>query len=296
MSLIRPPGRCGARSRRTSGEIRWPEQLPTREAFSDRVAWRMGTERPRRVPSRTRDRGDLGGAGRGGVVSRSPDQETGPKPGEAPRRWAVVDSTPGAEAAAWGTYISDGELLDISSRRASEELARLRCISSALMGATMRAARCAADQSLRDSPSNGLTSSGSAPTSEATGSHQTCSSSRRSLLRSRPALSLTRGRCSPRALGGRHRSPPRPGCVSAGRSSGPALREARRRQSAIADLEPLGSRTGANGDISVDLSHAGRTMTVTVRATVGETTGLLTCRATHPLHPPTFALQAIEVH
>ncbi len=65
---------------------------------------------------------------------------------------------------------------------------------------------------------------------------------------------------------------------------------------AIADLEPLGSRTGANGDVSVDLSHAGRTMTVTVRATVGETTGLLTCRATHPLHPPTFALQAIEVH
>ena len=37
-------------------------------------------------------------------------------------------------------------------------------------------------------------------------------------------------------------------------------------------------------------------MTVTVRPTVGETAGLLTCKATHPLHPPTFALQAIDNH
>ncbi len=32
---------------------------------------------------------------------------------KAQRQWAVVDSTPGAEAVTWGTYGSDEDLLDI---------------------------------------------------------------------------------------------------------------------------------------------------------------------------------------
>ena len=63
----------------------------------------------------------------------------------------------------------------------------------------------------------------------------------------------------------------------------------------IDDLDPIGRNTTADGDVSVDLSSAGSRLTVTVRPTVGDEAGLLTCKATHPLHPPTFALRGIEL-
>jgi hypothetical protein len=66
--------------------------------------------------------------------------------------------------------------------------------------------------------------------------------------------------------------------------------------SLIDDLEPIGRHTTATGDVCVDLSHSGSRMTVTVSPAVGEEAGLLTCKATHPLHPPAFALRGIEVH
>ena len=59
----------------------------------------------------------------------------------------------------------------------------------------------------------------------------------------------------------------------------------------IDDLDPISRHATSSGDVSVDLSPGGRRMTVTVRPTVGDEAGLLTCKATHPLHPPTFALR-----
>ena len=65
----------------------------------------------------------------------------------------------------------------------------------------------------------------------------------------------------------------------------------------IDDLNPLRSRTAPSGDVTVELARArGGTITVTVRPIVGETAGHLTCKATHPIHPPAFALHAIDSH
>jgi hypothetical protein len=66
--------------------------------------------------------------------------------------------------------------------------------------------------------------------------------------------------------------------------------------SLIDDLDPIGRHTTPAGDVCVDLRQTNRRMTVTVRPAVGEQAGLLTCKATHPLHPPTFALRGIELH
>ena len=64
----------------------------------------------------------------------------------------------------------------------------------------------------------------------------------------------------------------------------------------IDDLDPVGRHTTASGDVSVDLAHSNKRTTVTVRPIVGAEAGLLTCKATHPLHPPTFNLEGIELH
>jgi len=66
--------------------------------------------------------------------------------------------------------------------------------------------------------------------------------------------------------------------------------------SLIDDFVAIRRHTTDDGDVCVDLSHAGGRIAVTVRPTVGEQAGLLTCKATHPLHPPTFALRGIEPH
>jgi hypothetical protein len=66
--------------------------------------------------------------------------------------------------------------------------------------------------------------------------------------------------------------------------------------SLIDDLDPIGRHTTPAGDVCVDLRQTNRRMTVTVRPAVGEQAGLLTCKAAHPLHPPTFALRGIELH
>ena len=63
----------------------------------------------------------------------------------------------------------------------------------------------------------------------------------------------------------------------------------------IDDFDPISRYATSCGDVSVDLSTGGRRMTVTVQPLVGEEAGLLTCKATHSLHPPTFALRGIAL-
>jgi len=61
---------------------------------------------------------------------------------------------------------------------------------------------------------------------------------------------------------------------------------------AIDDLTPVAETHADDGTVTVDLAHAGSnpTVKVTVRHTVGDELGLLTCRATNALHPPSFEL------
>jgi hypothetical protein len=214
----------------------------------------------------------------------------------AQRHWAVVDSTSGAEGVTWGTYGSDEELLDIrfGERQEAGDLSPIYLVCThgrhdaccALRGRAVAARlaeqrpdfvwECSHIGGDRFAPNvlvlpEGLYYGRVEPSrsSDIVAAHE----------RSEVVVDLLRGRAVFRPV------------VQAAQNFARVANSCL----AIADLEPLGSRPGANGDVSVDLSHAGRTMTVTVRATVGETAGLLTCRATHPLHPPTFALQSIDV-
>jgi (2Fe-2S) ferredoxin len=64
---------------------------------------------------------------------------------------------------------------------------------------------------------------------------------------------------------------------------------------AIGALSPLDDVAEPDGTHTVRMRTATGTVTVTVRPTLGDGAGLLTCRATVPLHPPTFALETIAV-
>jgi len=63
---------------------------------------------------------------------------------------------------------------------------------------------------------------------------------------------------------------------------------------AIDDLLPIASTVTPTGDVHVDLAHTAGRVAVVVRPTVRPKAGLLTCRASHALHPPSFELRAIS--
>jgi hypothetical protein len=216
---------------------------------------------------------------------------------KAQRHWVVVDSTPGAEAVTRGTYASDRDLLEIpfEERKAAGAPPAMYLVCThgrhdaccALRGRAVAATlaeqrpdlvwECSHIGGDRFAPNVLVLPHGlyygrvrASRSPEIVAAHE----------RSEVVVDLLRGRAVFRPV------------VQAAQS----FARIANGSCAIADLEPLGSRKTTTGDVSVDLAHAGGTLTVTVRATVGETTGLLTCKATHPLHPPAFALQAIDFH
>lgn len=217
---------------------------------------------------------------------------------EPRRRWVVVDSTSGDETMTWGTYTSDSDLLEIPLKQSVAATALppmyLVCTHGrhdaccALRGRAVAARlaeqrpdqvwECSHIGGDRFAPNvlvlpHGLYYGRVPPTRapDIVAAQE----------RSEVVVELLRGRAVFR----------------------PAIQAAQhftrlaRGSRAIDDLNPLRWRTTPSGDVSVELTHAGgETLTVTVRPTVGETAGLLTCKATHPLHPPTFSLQAIDPH
>lgn len=64
---------------------------------------------------------------------------------------------------------------------------------------------------------------------------------------------------------------------------------------AIEDLSPLDDVPESDGTHTVRMQTTTGTVTVTVRPTLGDAAGLLTCHASVPLHPRTFALETIEI-
>jgi hypothetical protein len=226
------------------------------------------------------------------------------RPGRAavePRRtWVVVDSTPGAERTTWGSYASDRELLGIRLDVPRDRAAPAGPPSTLYLVCTHgRHDACCA-----------LRGRAVAAKLAAHRPGQVWECSHVGGDRFAPNVlvlphGLTYGRVEPdRALDLvaaqehgevvvdllRGRSVFRPPVQAAqhfARIAGGSV--------LIDDLDPIGRNTNSEGDVSVDLSHAGSRLTVTVHSTVGEEAGLLTCKATHPLHPPIFALRGIEV-
>jgi hypothetical protein len=222
------------------------------------------------------------------------------RPGRAavePRRsWIVVDSTPGAERTTWGSYSSDRELLDIPLDRGApaEPPSTLYLVCThgrhdaccALRGRAVAARlaghrpgqvwECSHVGGDRFAPNvlvlpHGLTYGRVEPDRalDIVAAQE----------RAEVVVDLLRGRSVFR--------PPVQAAQHFARLAGGSV--------LIDDLDPIGRSTTSEGDVSVDLTHAGSRLTVTVRPTVGTDAGLLTCKATHPLHPPTFALRGIEL-
>ena len=220
----------------------------------------------------------------------------GRNPRPAQRSWAVVDSTPGRESSKWGSFSADTELLDIpldgSAGEASADPCYLVCTHGrhdaccALRGRPVAAAfareqplatwECSHVGGDRFAPNVVVLPHGlyygrvsAAAASSIIAAHE----------RSEVVVDLLRGRTAFR----------------------PAVQAAQyfaRRHldsTAIDDLSPIGETTDPAGGIVVRLAACNATVTVTVRPSVGELAGLLTCRATHAVHPPTFALAGIDV-
>jgi hypothetical protein len=224
------------------------------------------------------------------------------RPGRAavePRRaWAVVSSTPGAESTTWGSYVSDGELLDIplapvAAPRATPSTLYLVCTHGrhdaccALRGRPV-AARLAAVRPGQVWECSHIGGDRFAPNVLVLphGLYYGRVEPGRALdlvaaqERSEVLVDLLRGRSV-------YRPPVQAAQHFARLAHGGAL---------IDDLEPVGRHTAASGDVNVDLTHGNTRMTVTIRPIVGDEAGLLTCKATYPLHPPTFSLEGIELH
>jgi hypothetical protein len=213
------------------------------------------------------------------------------------RRWAFVDSTPGAETTTWGTYGSDRELLEspFQQREARDGTPAIYLVCThgrhdaccALRGRAVAAvlARQRPDDAWECSHLGG---DRFAPNvlvlPEGLYYGRVLPSRSRDIVeahdRSEVVIDLLRGRAAFRPA------------VQAAQHFARLSTDSR----SIADLRPLESRTTEHGDVSIDLEHEDRTMTVTVRPSVGDTSGYLTCKATHPLHPPMFTLQTIDHH
>jgi hypothetical protein len=213
------------------------------------------------------------------------------------RAWAVVGSTPGAEQVTWGTYASDAELLDVpleqEAAAGQSDALYLVCTHGrhdaccALRGRPL-AAKLAALRPGQVWECSHIGGDRFAPNLLVLPHGLTYG-------RVEPARAVDvvtaqeRGELVPELLRGRaaFRPPVQAAQHYARLALGSVL---------IDDLEPIGRRTTPAGDVSVDLAHAGSWMTVTVRPDVGDEAGLLTCKATQPLHPPAFALGGIELH
>ena len=220
----------------------------------------------------------------------------GRNPRPAQRCWAVVNSTPGHESSKWGSFGADTELLDIpldgSEGEASADPCYLVCTHGrhdaccALRGRPVAAAfarerplatwECSHVGGDRFAPNvvvlpHGLYYGRVGPpaASSIIAAHE----------RSEVVADLLRGRTAFR----------------------PAVQAAQyfaRKHldsTAIDDLVPVDETSDPVVGVVVRLAHGSAIVTVTVRPSVGELAGLLTCRATHAVHPPTFALERIEV-
>ena len=223
------------------------------------------------------------------------------RPGRAavePRRaWAVVSSTPGAESTTWGSYASDGELLDIPLAPVAAPCDPVDALPR-LHPRTPRCVLCAPWPAGRGKARRAQARPG-VECSHIGGDRfrPTCSCCRTA---STTAVSTP----GARSTSSRPRSGPRwwsifyvAGRSTAAGAGGPALREARAWDVSSSTISTRSAGTPLPPATSASTWRTATSgLTVTVRPIVGAEAGLLTCKATHPLHPPTFNLEGIELH
>ncbi len=220
----------------------------------------------------------------------------GRNPARALRSWALVDSAPGRETIAWGQFGADSELLDLPLDGSAGEVSREPCYlvcthgrhdaCCALRGRPVAAAfaqerpgavwECSHVGGDRFAPNvvalpEGLYYGRVAPADAASivAAHE----------RSEVVLDLLRGRTAfrPAIQAAQHFARQQLGATS------------------IDDLAPIGESVERDDLVSVRLAHGSAEIGVTVRHAVGESSGLLTCHATVPVHPPMFTLEWIDV-
>ena len=211
------------------------------------------------------------------------------------RAYAIVDSRPGRERMAWGTFERDEELLELpldgTAGVESREPAYLVCTHG-------RHDTCCA---LRGRPV------AAALAAERPGATWECSHVGGDRFAANVVVlphGFYYGRVSvddAAALVAAHeRSEVAVESLRGRAAFSPAVQAAqhfaRRRlgERRIDALEPQGAEAGEEGLTTVRLRHDDRIVSVTVRAGFGEEAGLLTCHASHALHPPTFLLEAID--
>jgi Sucrase/ferredoxin-like len=213
----------------------------------------------------------------------------------APRRWALVDATPGRETTWWGSFEHDAELLELpldgSTGDRSTDASYLVCTHGRHDACCALRGRPVAEALARECPN---------ATWEC--SHVGGDRFAGNVLVMPQGLYY--GRVTPGEAPGLVAAHGRSELVARlfrGRASfKPPIQAAQhfaRQQldlTAIDDLEPIDELTG-DGITTVLLRHGRQTVTVTVRPRLAETAGLLTCHATHALHAPSFALERIVV-
>jgi hypothetical protein len=211
------------------------------------------------------------------------------------RRWALADAAPGRERLLTGTFADEAELLDLpldgSAGEAVDGAWYLVCTHGrhdaccALRGRPVAAAlhRLRPETTWECSHVGGDRFAGNvvvlphglyygrvgpADAAALVAAHES----------GRVAPSLLRGRAAYR--------PPVQAAQHFARAELGAL--------GIDDLAPLGNAEEHDGVTVVRLAHGGRVVTVAMRHTFGDEAALLTCHATHPLHPPGWELEAID--